>query len=187
MGEQHRLGPLQMGIPRHQRIPVAPAQRDQGLLHLPEAPNGVAAGLQRIKPHVGGYLVVAGTPGVQAPRRRADELMQAAFDVHVQVFQGRVPWKAAAFDLVFDLLQAVNYGVGVLGRNCSGVGQHPGVSNRSGNVMSKQAPVVMDGYGVIRVRRHQTGSSVPQALGGWLLVMIERAAGRGPIPMLIRQ
>ncbi len=41
-----------------------------------------------IKPEIGGYLIIARAPRMQAAGRRADHVLDACLDVHVHVLQG---------------------------------------------------------------------------------------------------
>ena len=46
---------------------------------------------------------------MQPPGRRADQLLQAAFDVHVHVFERARELERPGFDLGQDLIEALGY------------------------------------------------------------------------------
>lgn len=148
VGEEHRLGPLQVRVAGHDHVLVASSQFEERLLHSSESSYDIDDRFLGVEPQVHGYLVVSRPGRVQSSRRRADELVQAALDVHVQVFQVRVPGESLFLDFLLDGGQAL----GDLGRVLLGddalLGQHLGVGHRPGDVLLIQAPVVIDGNGI---------------------------------------
>ena len=85
---------------------------------------------------------------MQPSRCRADELVQSALYIHVQVFERSVPRELAVLDFPLDQLQAFDDCCCVLFANDALASQHTGVSHRSGDVLPVQPPVVMNGNGV---------------------------------------
>ena len=148
MRKENRLRPLKMGIPWHNHALVAPGQTHQGSLHPSQAGHGIGDDLAGVEAHVQGDLVVAGTSGVQPPGRRANEVVQAPLDVHVQVFESGIPREVATLDFLFDRPQSIYDGRRVLLGDDALPGKHTGVGQRPGDVLAVQAPVVVDGYGV---------------------------------------
>ena len=51
------------------------------------------------EPEIGRHLIVARARGMQPPRRRADQLGEAALHVHMDVFQRPLEFELAALDL----------------------------------------------------------------------------------------
>ena len=149
MGEEHRLGPLQVGIARHHHLPELLSPVYQRPLHPAEGSDGVVDHLLGVHSHIQSNLVVAGAPGMQAAGGGADELVQPAFNVHVQVFQRGVPGEAILLDLLPHPFQAIHNRVGVFLGNCPGSGQHLGVGDGAGNIMAVEAPVEVKRYGVV--------------------------------------
>ena len=105
VGEEYRLGPLQVSVPGYEDCLIAPGQLDQRTLYAPEPLECGIDRLLDVKPHVEGDLVVAGAAGVETPRSRADQLAQPRLDVHVQVFQDRVPRKRTFLYFFLDAPQ----------------------------------------------------------------------------------
>ena len=91
---------------------------------------------------------------MQAAAGGANQLGQPPLNVHVQVFEGRIPGEIAGFNFGLDGLQSGDDGVRVRRRNNALAGQHPGVSHRTGNILPIQAAIVMNGYGVAAVVGH---------------------------------
>ena len=65
------------------------------------------------EPEIGRHLIVARARRVQPPGGRADQILQAAFDVHMHVFKLALELEFAALDLVCDLIQALDDLAGV--------------------------------------------------------------------------
>ena len=59
----------------------------QRLLHAIEGFVDAVDGIADIEPEIGCNLIVARPRRVKAARRRADQGLEAAFDVHVHVFE----------------------------------------------------------------------------------------------------
>ena len=117
-------------------------------MHAAQPGHGVADDLAGVEPHIQRNLVVARPPGVQPPRRRADELVQPPLDVHVQVFQRGIPRKIAGLDFLLDAAQALDDGLRVFLADDALLCQHPGVGYRTGDVLVVQAAVVLNGNSV---------------------------------------
>ena len=98
--------------------------------------------------HIGGHLVVAAAPGVQALARITHQSGQARFDVQVHIFQVQLPSKSAGFDLLGDLRHAaLNVGQ-VAGTDDVLSGQHLSVGQAAGDVGLPQAFVKEHAGGV---------------------------------------
>ena len=125
-----------MGIAGHHHIAELLTPGYQRPLHTPEGSDSVVDDLLGVHAHIQGDLVVAGAPGVQAAGGGADELVQPAFNVHVQVFQRGVPGEAIRLDLLPHPFQAIHdeFGVFTGDRPCSG--EHFGMGDRAGNILA---------------------------------------------------
>ena len=66
---------------------------------------------------------------MQAAGGGSNELVQPAFDVHVQVFKRGVPGEGILLDLLPHLFQPIHNQTGVFLGNRSRSGQHLGVGN----------------------------------------------------------
>jgi hypothetical protein len=148
VAKAHRLGHLQVGEARQDDLHVLLGNVHQGLLQLGEQAADHVDLCAQPQPHVGGHLVVAAAPGVQALAGVAHQLGQARLDVQVHVFQVQLPFKRAGFDLGRDLRHAFLDGCQVGLRNDALRGQHAGVRQRAGNVGLPHALVEEDAGGV---------------------------------------
>ncbi len=90
--EQHRLGALQMGIARHDRLAVLLARLDQRRLQLDDARHPFDQRGAHEQPRIGGYLVIATARGVQPPGRLADPLAEGCLHQAVDVLEGAIEW-----------------------------------------------------------------------------------------------
>jgi len=113
----------------------------QGLLQVGEQAADQVDLAAQPQPHVGGNLVVAAAPGVQALARNAHQLGQAGFDVEVNVLQVELPLETASLDFGRDLGHAFLDGGVVVGVDDSLCGQHPGMCQGALNVGLPQALV----------------------------------------------
>ena len=104
--EADGLGDLQVGEPRHHGGGVFGGQIHQRGLQVfnQAADNGDF--VAQPQADVGGDLVVAAAPCVQAFACVADFVGEAAFDVHVHVFQIERPFQAACLDFGGDFRHA---------------------------------------------------------------------------------
>ena len=118
-----------------------------------------------VEPQVQCHLVVPRPGRVQPSRRRADELVEAALDVHMQVFQGRVPGEFLFPDLLLYRLQTLADLGGVFAGDDALLGQHLGVGHRPGDVLLVQAPVIIDGNGVSTEIKHDIKTINPHEAG----------------------
>ena len=85
MGEQHRLRPLQMRIARHRNAGVTLCQPRQRPLHAPHRIQRIGDDFPRVQPQIQRNLVVAGTPGMQPPGGRPNQLGQPPLNIHMDV------------------------------------------------------------------------------------------------------
>ena len=87
MPERHRLRGLQMRQPRHHRIGMFQRLRGERTLIIRQRNIELVDGVAHPQAEIGRHLIVARPRGVQPPRRRADQLGQAQFHIHMHVFQ----------------------------------------------------------------------------------------------------
>ena len=95
-----------MSVAGHHHVLVATRQSQQRLLHATQTGSSADYDLAGVQAHVQRDLVIAGASCVQPSGGRADELVQAALYVHVQVFERCVPREVAALDFPLDQLQS---------------------------------------------------------------------------------
>ena len=73
---------------------------------------------------------------MQFGTRRSDPFSQHRLDVHVDVFQRRVPDECSGGDFVFDLAQAARDHLKFIGGENPGAGESRGMCDRPGNVVT---------------------------------------------------
>ena len=105
--EAHRLRALQMRVARHQRGDVLVGAIDQDAAQSIDRRRRSRRRAPRPQAQIGGDLVVARSPGVQLAAQRADELDEPRLDVHVHVFERRVPLHLALAHFAAHLLEPV--------------------------------------------------------------------------------
>ena len=154
VGEQHRLGTLKVSVAWHQCRSVLLSEFQQRLLHSPQPRNRLLDDLSGVESHVQGNLIIAGAAGVQPTAHRSHQLSEAPFNVHVQVFQRRVPGKLADLNLAFHRLKAGDYGLSIFGGNYSLPAKHSRVGDGTRNIVAIQAAIIVDGDGVIAIVSH---------------------------------
>ena len=93
-----------MRVAGHYRAGLGFGAVDQRLLHVAHCEVEPVDRAAQPEPQIGRHLVVARPRGMEAPRRRPDQLGEPRFDIHVNVFEFSAEHKAAAFDLRPDLL-----------------------------------------------------------------------------------
>ena len=85
VGEQHRLGPLEVGVPGQVGVARLHGPVQQGVLELDHRRADRQQLPARVEPEVGGDLVVAAPPGVELGPDVAGELGHPAFHRRVDV------------------------------------------------------------------------------------------------------
>ncbi len=113
-------------------------------------------------PEVDRDLIVARARGMKASRGRADDLAQAAFDVHMDVFERARERKRARLDFAFDLGETLRDRLGVGGFDDALAGEHGEMGFRACDVLGGELAVEFD-RGVDLLHRFGRGSSEPAA------------------------
>ena len=93
---------------------------------------------------IDGDLVVARARGVQPPGRRADDLGEAAFDVHMDVFERARERKRSRLDFAFDLGETLGDRLGVGGFDDALAGEHGEMGLGAGDVLGGELAVEID-------------------------------------------
>src|SRR5690349_16585199 len=86
MREEHRLGPLQMGVARHDHVEMPPCLPDERALEIAQRMVQPGQGGSKIQTKVRRHLVVAAPARVQFSSDRPEELSQPPLDSHMNVF-----------------------------------------------------------------------------------------------------
>ena len=102
MRQPHRLRPLQMGVPRHQRVEMLARACDERLGERLEGGRLCRAVLADPQQRVGDHLIVATAAGVQAPTRITGDLREATLDGGVDVLVAGLKHEGARLHLRFD-------------------------------------------------------------------------------------
>ena len=107
VSEADRLGDLQMGKTGHDGFGVLFRQIDQSRLQASNQILNNGNLVAQPQADIGGNLVVAAASGVQAFAGVADFFGQAAFDVHVDIFQIQRPRNSTVLDFCYNLRHSV--------------------------------------------------------------------------------
>ena len=105
MGEQHRLGALEMGVPGQVHIARLDGAIEQDDLQVGHGAGDVDELALRPQPQVGGHLIVAAARGVQLGAGRTGELGHPPLDRGVDVLVARQIAELVPGDLVVHLFE----------------------------------------------------------------------------------
>ncbi len=100
--EGHRLGRLQVGVARHDRIGVRLGLVDQRGLQVRHSRVELVDGVAHPEAEVGRDLIVARAGGVQTAGRLARDLLEARFDIHMNVLERARKVELAMLDFAGD-------------------------------------------------------------------------------------
>ena len=144
MGQTDRLGPLQVGVTRDHHLRVGIGLSQQRPLEAHQSTIDHIDLPPQPEPQIGAHLVIAGAPGVelfaQGPQDRDQPSLHS--EVHVLVLETRVELTRGG--LCSDLLEATHQLLSLLGRDHPGAAQHPGMGDRSIQVLLQQGDVKTD-------------------------------------------
>src|SRR5690606_19121960 len=151
VGEEDRLGVLEVGAAGHGHVRVGLGQADQRVLELGDQTADDPGVVAQVHPEEGGHLVVAGAARAQlAAQVGAEALQEAAFQGRVHVLVGDGAGEGAVGDVRLQPVEAGDHaGQLVLGEQSRGV-QNARVGAGTGDVVRRQAPVEVDGRGQFR-------------------------------------
>ena len=161
VGQQDRLGVLQVGAARHRRARVLlrlPGERVDDVEH----PGGDAARrVAQVHPDHGGDLVVAGAASTQlASEIFSGPLQESALQGPVDVLIRVCGDEAARRDVVVQPLQRREHTGQLVVTEQLGAVQHPGVGLGAGDVVGGELPVEVRG---LAQRRHDVGRAGGEA------------------------
>ena len=177
VGEEDRLGRLDVRCARQDRRPVALGEVDKSPLEVAQRAVELVDRAAGPEPHVRRDLVVAGAAGVEAAGQRPDLLDQGDLDVHVDVFERRVPGRAPGSDVVGKGGEAVDEGLDLVLGQETGPAEAANVGDRTGDVVGGEGGVDLDRAGEVRDPRVRLAAE-PSAPGP------HRASGRAEVLML---
>ena len=111
VGEQHRLGPLEVGVAGQVRVAGRFGPRQQDVLQGDGQPGDLDELALAPQPQIGGDLVVAAAGGVQLGAGGAGELGHPALDGGVDVLVALDEAERVPGHLRLDLVERVQHGV----------------------------------------------------------------------------
>ena len=149
VGQQHRLGPLHVGVAGQRRLQIGRSHVQHNLLEVADEAHRILDGLLGVEAHVHRYLVVAGTGRMQLARCVAYLFIEPGFNVHVDVFKLRLPGKGPVLYLLLDSGKAADNGLDIVLGDDVLLGEHAGMRHGSGDVLPVQPSIVVQGDGVV--------------------------------------
>ena len=144
MAEGDRLRRLQMGEARHDHGGAVQRTGGERALQLGDLGQDRVDRVAHPEAEIDGDLVVAGARGVQPPGRRADDLGEAAFDVHMDVFERARERKRSRLDFAFDLSETPGDRLGVGGFDDALAGEHGEMGLGAGDILGGELAVEID-------------------------------------------
>ena len=145
VGEGGGLGPLEVGVARHDGVQVGLGLLHQHLLQVQALGDDLGDLLLDIEAEVGGHLVVAAAGGVQALARVADALGEQGLDVHVDVLVVQGELHLVRLDVGQDGLEPGDDLLGLVLLNDALPAQHGRVGDGAGDVLAVHPGVKGDG------------------------------------------
>ena len=142
MGEQHRLGALEMGVAREIGVARLHGPVQQGVLELDDRRAHRQQLPARVEAQVGGDLVVATAAGVELRPHVAGELGDPAFHRGVDVLVPGVEDEDPRGQLLLDPVERGEQHRRLTTLEHPGARQPPHVGARAGQVVAGQAAVV---------------------------------------------
>ena len=160
MGGEHGLGPPQVRVGGDHEILLPLRHPQERPLELGQARVEPVDRPPAVEPEVGGHLIVAAPGRVELAAGVAEPRRERRLDVEVDVFLGDGELEPPGPDLAADLLEGLGDRVGLLHRDQPDRGQHPGVGDRTVDVIVGQPLVERDALregldaGVGRLTKH---------------------------------
>ncbi len=145
VAESDRLRRLQMGEAGHHGGGLRQRLFGECALQIRDLPIDLVQRVAHPQAHVGRDLIIARAGGVKPARRLADNLLQPAFDIHVDVFKRAREGKLAGLDLGLDLFQPPGDCCDILTRENAGFGEHGGMGKRAADILPPELLIEADG------------------------------------------
>ncbi len=120
MREQDGLGRLDVGVPGHDHVPMAPRKVDEGALEPQERLVQVTDPPTQPEPQVRRHLVVARAAGVELAGDRTDAGRERHLEVEMDILERGIPGDGAGLDLPLETVESLDE------RTCLVGGQEPG-------------------------------------------------------------
>ena len=142
MGQQDRLGVLQVGATGHRDVDVLVRLDDQGVHDIEHQRAHCPGVVAQVHTEQGGHLVVARATGAEPTADvGADALDQAAFERCVNVFVVLGRAERARLHIDQEPPEPVKHGAQARVVEQTGAMKHPGVRARPRDVVGREPPV----------------------------------------------
>ena len=145
VGEGGGLGPLHMGVARHDGLQVGLRLLDEHLLQVQHHVDDLGDLLLDIQPEIHRHLVVAAAAGVQPLAGVPDALGEHGLDVHVDVLVLQGELHLSGVDVRQDDLQTLDDLFRLVLLNDALLAQHGGVGDGAGDILFVHPGVEGDG------------------------------------------
>ncbi len=147
MGEEYRLGRLDVGRPGQDRGPLALGEAHKGCLEGDERLVQAVDGPARPETQVCGDLVVPRTAGLELAGHRAYPFGQRRFEVEVDVLEVRVPRHRPVGDRCGERLQPADELADLVVGQQARPTERADMRDRPGDVVGRQLTVELDRTG----------------------------------------
>ena len=142
MGQQHRLGVLEVGATGHRDVDVLFCLTHQGIHHVENQRAHAAGVVAQVHPEKGGDLVVPRAAGAKPTADvSASPLDQSTFERGMDVLIVLVRYERPRLHVGQELPESAEHGLQTRVVQQPGEMQHPGVSAGPRNVVRRQPPV----------------------------------------------
>ena len=145
VGKGHRLGPLQVGVPRQDGVHIGLGLAGHRGDELPQQLCQLIHLLAQVEPQVHGHLVVAAAGGVQPAAGVPDAGGELGLHKHVDVLGGGVDGQLAAVQIRQDTPEPFGDGLLVFGRKDALFGQHGRMGQAALDILGIHPAVEPDG------------------------------------------
>ena len=158
MGQQDRLGRLDVGRPWQNCLADTLGQADQGTLELEDGDVDPVGRAAQPQPQVGGDLVVARAARMELARERPDPRRQGRLEVEVDVLEGRIPRQHPGFDLRAQPIEPGDQRGNLVGGQQTGATQPVDMGDGADEVVHGERRVNLDragevGHGSVGIAR----------------------------------
>jgi len=147
VGEEDRLGSLQVGVAGHDDVKVAFRLTDERVDEQVEIGGNLDDFVPQVEADIQRHLIVAGTAGMEALACLADLRREARLDVHMDIFQADGEVEMTCLDLLENLVQAMFDRCHIGRRDDPLLAEHAGMGHGAADVLVVEALVEIDGGG----------------------------------------
>ena len=141
MSDRDRLGPLEMGVPRHRHLRVGFRLIEERELEPQDFLTDGRDGLPQVEALVEGDLVVPASGRVDLRAEGSEPLRQAHFDVRVHVLEVFPPREVPGDDRGVDRPEAFGQGSCLVDREDAHRREHLHMRDAAGDIVSREFPI----------------------------------------------